>query len=250
MILKTVTCLNKNYIVKNSDALLITDMQKDFLPGGALPIDKGDEIIPVLNDYIRFFGDAKAHVLASRDWHPPNHISFKEQGGSWPPHCVQQTTGAKFSPDLKLPKHTIVISKASNPEQEAYSCFDETNLAQELRTLFVKRFFIGGLATDYCVLNTVLDACKLGFETVALLDATLGINVNPGDVDRAIETMFKNGAHQAAVDDFLDAIDALPMEESEPDLLEEKPSQRAEVKKKARMRSKGSAKQIRTERKG
>ena len=210
-----------------------------------------DEIIPVLNDYIRRFVDAKAHVLASRDWHPANHISFKAQGGPWPPHCVQETNGAKFSPDLK----TSQSLQSSFPKQltlkvEAYSAFDGTSLAHELRTLGVKRLFVGGLATDYCVVNTVVDARKLGFETVVLLDATLGINVEPGDVDRAIETMLKSGAQQATADDFRDAVDALPIEETQPDSLEEKPSQRAEVKKKARMRSKGSAKRIRTERKG
>jgi nicotinamidase/pyrazinamidase len=241
--------LSKNYVLKNSDALLITDIQKDFLPGGELPIDSGDEIIPVLNDYIKRFDAAKAHVLASRDWHPLNHVSFTTQGGRWPPHCIQETAGAKFSPDLKLPEHTIVISKATNPEKEAYSAFDGTSLAHELRTLCIKRLFVGGLATDYCVLNTVLDACQLGFETIVLMDATLGINAEPGDVDRAIETMLKNGAQQATVDDFLDAVDALPIEETQSDSMEEKPSQRAEVKKKARMRSKGSAKRIRTERK-
>ena len=245
-----VTCLGKNYVIKNSDALLITDIQKDFLPGGALPIENGNEIIPVLNDYVKRFWNAKGHVLASRDWHPSNHVSFKAQGGPWPPHCVQETTGAKFSPDLKLPQHTIVISKATNPDREAYSAFDGTSLAHELHALGVKRLFVGGLATDYCVVNTVVDARKLGFETVFLIDASLGINVEPGDVDRAIETMLKNGAQQATVDDFPDAVDALPLEETQPDLLEEKPSQRAEVKKKARMRSKGTSKRIRTERKG
>ena len=245
-----VTYLSKNYILKNSDALLITDIQKDFLPGGSLPIENGDEIIPVINDYIRRFEAAKAHVLASRDWHPQDHVSFKAQGGPWPPHGVQETSGAKFSPDLKLPRHTVVISKATNPQNEAYSAFDGTSLAHELRTMGVKRLFVGGLATDYCVVNTVVDARKLGFETVVLVDATLGINVEPGDVDRAIETMLKNGALQGTADDFQDAVDELPIEETQPDSLEEKPSQRAEVKKKSRMRSKGSAKRIRTERKG
>ena len=240
--------MSKNYVLKNSDALLITDIQKDFLPGGALPVDDGDGIIPVLNDYITRFEAAKAHVLASRDWHPANHISFKAQGGLWPPHCVQQTIGAQFSPELKLPSHTIVISKATNPDVEAYSAFDGTSLAHELKTLGVKRLFVGGLATDYCVVNTVLDACKLGFETVVLMDATLGINVNPGDVDKAIETMRLRGAAQVTVDDFPDVADALPIEETDPDALAEKPSQLAEVKKKARMRPKGSAKRIRTER--
>ena len=245
-----VTHLSKNYIIKNDDALLITDIQKDFLPGGALPIENADEIIPVLNDYIRFFDNAKAHILASRDWHPKNHTSFKIQGGPWPPHCVQETLGAKFSADLKLPPQTIVISKATNPEREAYSAFDGTSLEHELRTCGVKRLFIGGLATDYCVVNTIVDARKLGFETVVLMDATLGINVEPGDVDRAIETMLENGAQQATADDFPDVVDTLPLEAAQPDALEEKPSLRAEVKKKARMRSKGSAKRIRTERKG
>ncbi len=248
MIVKMVTYLSKNYFIKNSDALLITDLQKDFLPGGALPIDNADEIIPVLNDYVKRFVAAKAHVLASRDWHPVNHISFLAQGGRWPPHCVQETAGAKFSPDLKLPPHAIVISKATNPVIEAYSAFDGTSLAHELRTLGVKQLFIGGLATDYCVVNTVVDACKLGFEAVVLMDATLGINAEPGDVDRAIETMLKNGAQQVAVEDFSEAVDALPIEETQPDALEEKPLQRAEVKKRARMRPKGSAKRIRTER--
>jgi nicotinamidase/pyrazinamidase len=243
-----VTCLSKNYVVENFDALLITDIQLDFLPGGALPIEGGDEIIPVLNNYIKHFAAGKAHVLASRDWHPPNHISFRAQGGLWPPHCVQQTLGAKFSPDLNLTKDVVIISKATNPEIEAYSAFEGTSLAHELNACGVKRLFICGLATDYCVLNSVLDACKLGFETVVLMDATLGINVNPGDVDRAIDAMLKNGAQQATAEDFPDDIDTLPIEETSSDSLAEKPSQKAEVKKKARMRSKGSAKRIRTER--
>jgi nicotinamidase/pyrazinamidase len=242
-----VTYLSKKLVLKNSDALLITDIQKDFLPGGVLPIDGGDEIIPVLNDYIRIFGAAKVHILASRDWHPANHVSFNTQGGPWPPHCIKETNGAKFSPNLKLPEHTLVISKATEPTHESYSVFDGTILDTELERLGTKRLFIGGLATDYCVVNTVLDARKLGLETVVLMDATLGINANPGDVDSAIKTMIANGALQATVDDFPEALDALSLEEILPDELAEKPSLRAEIKKKARMRSKGSAKRIRTE---
>jgi nicotinamidase/pyrazinamidase len=242
-----VTYLNKNFVIKNGDVLLISDIQKDFLPGGALPVDGGNEIIPVLNDYIRNFDYAKAHVITSRDWHPTNHVSFNTQGGSWPQHCIQETNGAKFSPDLKLPEHTLVISKATEPTHESYSAFDGTILANELKRLGTKRLFIGGLATDYCVVNTVLDARKLGLETIVLMDATLGINVNAGDVDEAIKTMVNNGALQATVDDFPEAVDILPIEETQPDELAEKPSHRAEVKKKARMRPKGSAKRIRTE---
>ena len=236
--------MKKNYKITNSDALLITDIQKDFLPGGALPVAGGDEIIPVLNAYTKRFEDAKAHVFASRDWHPPNHISFKAQGGPWPPHCVQNTDGAKFSPDLKLPDRTVVISKATNPEHETYSVFDGTSFAHELKMCEAKRLFVGGLATDYCVVNTVLDARKLGYETVVLTDATLGINVEPGDVDRAIEAMLKAGAEQATADDFPDAVDSLPIDEAEPDALAEKSSERAAEKKKARMRPRGSAREF------
>ena len=124
-------------------------------------------------------------------------------------HCVQDTDGAKFSPDLKLSPIIGVISKATNSEHESYSVFDGTNFAHELKMCDVKRLFVGGLATDYCVVNTVLDARKLGYETVVLTDATVGINLEPGDVDRAFATMFKAGAEQAENDDFPDAVDTL-----------------------------------------
>ena len=242
--------LNKTYNLTEHDALLITDIQIDFLPGGALPVAGGDEIIPVINEYIKHFESANAHVIASRDWHPANHISFKAQGGQWPPHCVQGTEGAKFSPDLKLPNHTIVISKATDPKHEAYSAFDSTNLDNELRKLDIKRLFVAGLATDYCVVNTVLDACKLGFEAVVLMDATLGIDVKEGDVDRAVDTMLKSGAKQATDADFSEIEDKLPIEETAPDSLAEKPSMLTDAKKKARMRSKTVNKRIKTEGRG
>jgi len=241
-------CLNKTYKITSDDALLITDIQNDFLPGGALPIPGGDEIVPVLNGYARIFKDAKAHVFASKDWHPPNHCSFKLQGGLWPPHCVQGTKGAEFSPDLKLPKDAVVAFKATDPMRESYSVFDGTTFAKELKERCIKRLFVGGLATDYCVLNTVLDARKLGYETVVLMDATLGINATPGDVDRAVESMLKCGALQATAADFPDAVDTLSMDETDADLLEDKPVGKADVKKKARMRSRGSAKRLPTER--
>ncbi len=229
------------------DALLVTDIQIDFLPGGALPVENGDEIIPVINNYITRFVRTQAHVLASRDWHPANHMSFEAQGGLWPPHCVQGTEGAKFSPKLKLPEHTVVISKATDPKHEAYSVFDGTNLDNELRQLGVERLFIAGLATDYCVVNTALDAFKLGFEVIVLTDATLGINVKPGDVARAFETMAKGGAIQATEADFSELEDQLPIEEAAPDALSEKPSMLYDAKKKARMRSKSVNKRIKTE---
>jgi nicotinamidase/pyrazinamidase len=241
--------LKNTCVIGQSDALLITDIQIDFLPGGALPVAGGHEIIPVLNDYIQRF-EGRGHILASRDWHPANHISFKAQGGQWPPHCIQNTRGAEFNPKLKLPPRTMVISKATDPNHEAYSAFDGTNLLKDLSKLGIKRLFIGGLATDYCVLNTVLDAQNFGFETLVLMDATRGIDVKPGDVNRAIEQMVKGGAEQVTVADFPDVADDLPIEEETPDALEEKPSMLNANKKKARMRSKGANKRVKTERKG
>ena len=240
--------MNKTYTLSNIDALLITDIQNDFLSGGALPVPQGEQVIPILNEYARRFSQHGAHVLASRDWHPSNHMSFKAQGGPWPPHCVQETEGAKFHPDLKLPEGTRVISKATMPQKEAYSAFDGTELANELQMLGVKRFFVGGLATDYCVVNTVLDSLKLGFNTVVLMDAIRGINVNPGDSDKAVNAMIKAGAEQATTNNFPDAEETLSLEEAEADELEEKPSVRIAMKKKARMRPRGSAKRLPIER--
>lgn len=242
--------MSKLINLNEHDALLITDIQIDFLPGGALPVANGDEIIPVVNNYIEHFETTGGYIIASRDWHPANHSSFKSQGGPWPEHCVQGTEGAKISPLLKLPDHTVIISKATDPKHEAYSAFDSTNLDNQLRQLAVKRLFVAGLATDYCVVNTVLDARKLGFETYVLMDATLGINVNPGDIDRAVESMRTQGAIQVTDADFAEIQDKLPIEEAEPDALAEKPSMLMDAKKAARFRSKGVHKQIKAERHG
>jgi len=240
--------LSKTKISLNEhDALLITDIQIDFLPGGALPVKGGDQIIPVINNYIEHFQSADSHIIASRDWHPANHISFKNQGGLWPEHCVQGTGGAKFSPKMKLPDKTLIISKATDPAHEAYSAFDTTNLDLELERLGIKRLFVAGLATDYCVVNTVLDARTLGFETVVLMDATLGIDVKPGDVDHAVEEMTKSGAKQAVDADFAESFDKLPIEETASDAFAEAPSAAFEAKKKARLRSKTAKKRLKTE---
>ena len=235
------------YIPNIQDALLVTDIQIDFLPGGALPVENGDEIIPVINEYIHHFNKNKASVIASRDWHPRNHISFTTRGGPWPPHCVAETAGAKFSPDLKLPDHTTVISKATEVDHEAYSAFDHTNLEETLRRLGIKRLFVTGLATDYCVVNTVLDARKLGFEVVVLMDATLGINVKEGDVDRAIQAMVEIGADQATDEDFAEIQDLLSTEETAADSLAEKPLTLHDAKKQARMRPKTASRKLKTE---
>ncbi|MFA4044319.1 MAG: hypothetical protein HZRFUVUK_001105 [Candidatus Fervidibacterota bacterium] len=176
------------------DALVIVDVQRDFCAGGALAVPDGDAVVQPLNSYIEVFKSANLPIVATRDWHPPNHISFREHGGLWPPHCVQGTEGAEFHPQLKLPEETLIISKATQPDLEAYSGFEGTELESLLKSKGVKRLFVGGLATDYCVKMTVLDALKLGFTTFLLEDAIRGVNVNPSDSERAIDEMLSNGA--------------------------------------------------------
>ncbi len=240
--------MRKDFSVSKTDALIIVDVQNDFCPGGAMPVPEGDQVIPVLNDYIKIFKKANAAVFATRDWHPSNHVSFKAQGGPWPPHCVQNTEGAKFHPNLKLPINAAIISKAMDPLRETYSGFDNTELADTLKNRGATRVFVGGLATDYCVKNTVLDARKLGFETVLLLDATRGINVKLDDVRNAIAEMAENGAEQATLGDFLEVMEAPPAELADFEPLDDKPIARLETKKKSRMRSRGRYKRVRTER--
>jgi len=183
------------------DALIIVDVQVDFCPGGALPVPEGDKIVPVLNEYIRKFDSAGALIIATRDWHPPNHISFRDYGGLWPQHCVQGTKGAEFHPDLRLPNKVLIVSKATDPKREAYSGFEGTGLDEMLRRFGVRRVFVGGLATEYCVKNTVLDALKYGFETFLLEDAVKGIDVNLGDTERAIREMLEKGAKKLSLTD-------------------------------------------------
>ncbi|HID96014.1 MAG TPA: nicotinamidase [Candidatus Latescibacteria bacterium] len=181
------------------DALIIVDVQRDFIPGGTLPVPEGDRVVPILNDYKDRFLEAGALICATRDWHPRNHISFKEQGGIWPPHCVQNTQGADFHPALEIPDQARVISKGTEPGQEAYSGFQGTELEESLRRQGVERVFIGGLATDYCVKETVLDAIRLGFRTFILEDAVKGVDVNPGDSERALKEMVGAGAVKVRV---------------------------------------------------
>jgi nicotinamidase/pyrazinamidase len=176
------------------DALLIVDVQRDFLPGGALGVPDGDAVVPVLNRYIRLVRVNGLPVFASRDWHPPNHCSFVAQGGPWPPHCIADSAGAGFANGLKLPRSTVVIDKGTAVAPDAYSAFNETSLATQLRSRGIRRLLIGGLATDYCVLNTVRDALKEGFEVLLLKDAIRAVNLNPGDGARAEAEMQSAGA--------------------------------------------------------
>jgi nicotinamidase/pyrazinamidase len=176
------------------DALLIVDVQNDFLSHGALAVAGGDEIIPVLNGYIALFVRLGLPVIATRDWHSEHHCSFKQQGGIWPPHCIAGSMGAQFPAQLKLPAASLIVSKARSDRRDAYSGFDRTNLASQLRLRGVKRLLVGGLATDYCVFNTVKDALAHGFEVLLLTDAIRAVEVKPGDGQRAIQEMMVLGA--------------------------------------------------------
>jgi len=160
--------------IGQADALILVDIQNDFCIG-SLAIKAACSIIDVANKYIRLFEKHNLPIFATRDWHPKNHSSFKDFGGIWPVHCVQDTFGSMFYGGLNLPKSTIVISKATKVEKDAYSGFDETSLDNHLKKIKIKRLFIGGLATDYCVKATILDALNLGYTTFFLSDASKAV---------------------------------------------------------------------------
>lgn len=176
------------------DALLVIDMQNDFLPGGALGVANGHEVIAPINHLIALFGEQGLPVFASRDWHPQDHCSFAPQGGPWPPHCVAGTPGAEFSAELALPDDAIVVSKADTAQVDAYSAFAGTDLAAQLRARAVTRVTVCGLATDYCVLNTVTDALEEGLATLIVPEAMRAVDVKPGDGTRAQDRMVARGA--------------------------------------------------------
>jgi nicotinamidase/pyrazinamidase len=180
--------------LEKGDALIIVDVQNDFLPGGALGVTDGDQIISPLNEYIKKFSAKGLPIFATRDWHPKKHCSFKEQGGTWPAHCVADTFGAKFAHTLSLPDNAHIISKAVYADNDAYSGFGGTNLHGRLTDMSIKRVFIGGLATDYCVKATVHDALNHGYEVYYLEDASRAVNINPTDGEEAEKAMEKAGA--------------------------------------------------------
>jgi len=176
------------------DALIIVDVQNDFLPDGALAVPEGNQVVPPLNRCIALFTSNKLPIFATRDWHPANHCSFKSQGGPWPPHCVAGTKGAAFANGLNLPDETTTVSKADTQDKDAYSGFQETGLHDHLKSLGIRRLFIGGLATDYCVLNTVMDALRLEYKVLLLADAVRAVNLDPHDGERAMTKMESAGA--------------------------------------------------------
>ena len=174
-------------------ALLVVDVQRDFCPGGALAVDGGDEVVPGINKLIGAFERRGLPIFFTRDWHPPNHISFRQRGGPWPPHCVQGTTGAEFHPSLRIPTSAVVVSKGDDPEKEAYSGFEGSDLGARLQNLGIDEVFIAGLTTDYCVKQSSLDARRLGLRVNVLADCTKAVDVGPGDGKRALSAMEKAG---------------------------------------------------------
>jgi nicotinamidase/pyrazinamidase len=175
-----------------SEALLVIDFQNDFTPGGALAVERGDEIAERINELAasgRF-----DLVVATRDWHPPDHGSFAEHGGPWPVHCVQGTHGAELHAALDQSQIHQIVDKGHNPGTEGYSGFDETPLAELLRERGIDSVTVVGLATDYCVKNTVLDALREGLSVTVDTSAVRGVDVEPGDSERALEELRAAGA--------------------------------------------------------
>lgn len=179
-------------------ALLVVDVQNDFCPGGALPVPEGDAVIAPLNARMAEMTAAGAPIYASADWHPPTTSHFRPDG-TWPPHCVAHTPGAAFHPALQLPGEAIVITKGNSASSDGYSAFDGRTAAgitfeDDLRSRGVTRLVVGGLATDYCVKASVLDARRRGFEVTVLRDAIRGVEIEPGDSARALDAMQSAGA--------------------------------------------------------
>ena len=186
--------MNPALALHADDALLIVDLQRDFLPGGSLAVPGGDAVVAPANASIARFVEHRLPVFASRDWHPQGHCSFRACGGPWPPHCVAGSTGAAFAPELRLPAQTVIIDKATTRERDAYSAFGHTELQARLRAGHVLRLIVCGLATDYCVRSTVLDALALGYRVVVLRDAIAAVELQPGDGERALRQMRDAGA--------------------------------------------------------
>ena len=168
-------------------ALLIVDVQNDFCPGGTLAVPEGDKVVPVINQMMANF----RLIVASKDWHPKDTVHFKK----WPPHCVQNTLGADFHPKLDVSKIKKIFLKGTKNKDDGYSAFEATSadLGEFLKKEGVEDLYVVGLATDYCVKATALDADKLGFETFVVEDAVAAVNVKPGDGEKALKAMAHAG---------------------------------------------------------
>ena len=184
-------------------ALILVDIQNDFCPEGALAVTDGDAVVAPANQLIDYFEKKQWPIILTRDWHPVDHISFQENGGIWPVHCVAETPGAAFHPDLKIPENAIYINKATETETEAYSGFNGTELESILKKQGISRLVIAGLATDYCVKLTVVDAKKLGIETIVVKEGIRAVNIKPEDGVNAIAEMENSGAKMMTVAEIL-----------------------------------------------
>jgi nicotinamidase/pyrazinamidase len=189
------------------DALLVVDVQNDFLPGGALGIVAGDAILGPLNRLLDAWRDRGLPVVLSRDWHPAGHCSFRPQGGPWPDHCVAGTPGAEFDSRLHRSPGDLVISKATEPDRDAYSALDGTPLADELRRRGIRRLFVAGIATDYCVRATGGDARRAGLDVVVLRDAVAAVDARPGDGERALGELAGAGCGIATTGEVIAALE-------------------------------------------
>jgi len=187
-------------------ALCVIDVQNDFCPGGALPVPEGDKVVPLLNRAIALFFEKGFPVFASRDWHPRETSHFKAFGGPWPAHCVRETSGAAFHPDLEISEKMIIISKGMDADAESYSVFsgidkEGRSFADRLNESGIVELYVGGLATDYCVRQTCLDALGQGFQVFLLTDAVRGVDVTPGDSEKAIKEIARKGGRLLTLDE-------------------------------------------------
>jgi nicotinamidase/pyrazinamidase len=192
--------------MKARKALVVVDVQNDFSPGGSLGVPGGDKIIPAVNKYIKIFSKKKFPVFATRDWHPPRTSHFKDFGGAWPAHCIQGTRGAQFHPKLKLNPNATLLYKGTDPDKDGYSAFHAQELsgrdfARILEMEGIKEIYIAGLATDYCVKFTALEALKRGFKVKILLDAVKGVDLKPKDSEKAVKEIVKKGAKTITLKD-------------------------------------------------
>lgn len=177
----------------SKEALIIVDVQNDFCPGGSLAVTEGDQVVEPLNNFAKVVRQMRMPIILTRDWHPKitTHFDF------WPTHCIQETEGAKFHPKLNL-ENALILSKGMDETEDAYSGFasrneEGINLEEILKESNITRVYIGGLATDYCVKATAIDAIKKGFRTTLLTDAIRAVNVNPGDEKKALTEMIAEG---------------------------------------------------------
>jgi nicotinamidase/pyrazinamidase len=194
--------------MRENSVLLIVDVQNDFCPGGTLSVPAGDEVVPVLNRYIERFRKEGLPIIATRDWHPEKTSHFKAFGGIWPVHCVQGSKGAQFHPALMLPDDAIIISKGMDPTRDDYSALhgadsSGTPLPQVLKKLGIKRIYIGGLTTDYCVKESTLEGLRQGFAVTVLTDAVRGVDLKPGDSEKALVEIKAAGAEMTTFETLL-----------------------------------------------